>query len=104
MRDAEALARLLDGVDVVCHQAAVVGAGVNTADAPAYASHNDYGTAVLLAQMFQAGVQRLVLASSMVVYGQGGYACPVHGVVDPFPRTRADLDAGRVRAPLPDRR
>ncbi len=94
VRDADALAPLLSGVDVVCHQAAVVGAGVNAADAPSYAGHNDYGTAVLLAQMFAAGVQRLVLASSMVVYGQGGYRCPEHGGVDPLPRTRADLDAG----------
>ncbi|MCV7345293.1 NAD-dependent epimerase/dehydratase family protein [Mycolicibacterium rhodesiae] len=94
VRDADALAPLLSGVDVVCHQAAVVGAGVNAADAPSYGSHNDYGTAVLLAQMFAAGVQRLVLASSMVVYGQGGYRCPEHGAVEPLPRTRADLDAG----------
>lgn len=94
VRDADALAPLLDGVDIVCHQAAVVGAGVNAADAPAYASHNDYGTAVLLAQMFRAGVRRLILASSMVVYGQGAYACPIHGAVDPLPRRRADLDAG----------
>ncbi|KDF00587.1 NAD-dependent dehydratase [Mycolicibacterium aromaticivorans JS19b1 = JCM 16368] len=94
VRDADALAPLLSGVDVVCHQAAVVGAGVNAADAPSYGSHNDYGTAVLLSQMFAAGVQRLVLASSMVVYGQGGYRCPQHGAVEPLPRTRADLDAG----------
>jgi dTDP-L-rhamnose 4-epimerase len=94
VRDADALGRLLSGVDAVCHQAAVVGAGVNAADAPSYASHNDHGTAVLLAQMFSAGVHRLVLASSMVVYGQGGYRCPVHGAVDPAPRTRSDLDAG----------
>ncbi|GAA2771021.1 NAD-dependent epimerase/dehydratase family protein [Mycolicibacterium pallens] len=102
VRDADALAPLLSGIDVVCHQAAVVGAGVNAADAPSYAGHNDYGTAVLLAQMFAAGVQRLVLASSMVVYGQGGYRCPEHGVVDPLPRTRADLDAGvfEHRCPL----
>jgi dTDP-L-rhamnose 4-epimerase len=94
IRDAAALAPLLKGVDVVCHQAAVVGAGVNAADAPSYASHNDYATAVLLAEMFAAGCQRLVLASSMVVYGQGRYKCPEHGPVDPQPRTRADLDAG----------
>lgn len=94
VRDADALAPLLSGVDAVCHQAAVVGAGVNAADAPSYGSHNDYGTAVLLAQMFAAGVQRLVLASSMVVYGQGGYRCPEHGAVEPLPRTRADLDGG----------
>ncbi len=94
VRDAAALAPLLKGVDVVCHQAAVVGAGVDAADAPSYGSHNDFGTSVLLAEMFAAGCQRLVLASSMVVYGQGRYECPEHRLVDPLPRTRADLDAG----------
>src|SRR5690349_20457294 len=94
VRDATAVASLLDGVDVVCHQAAVVGAGVNAADAPSYGSHNDYATSVLLAEMFAAGCRRLVLASSMVVYGQGRYSCAEHGVVDPLPRKREDLDAG----------
>jgi dTDP-L-rhamnose 4-epimerase len=94
IRDADALAGLLAGVDVVCHQAAVVGAGVDARDAPEYGSHNDFGTTVLLAQMFDAGVRQLVLASSMVVYGQGRYDCPEHGSVDPLPRRRADLDAG----------
>ncbi len=94
IRDGSALAPLLDGVDVVCHQAAVVGAGVNAADAPSYGSHNDFGTAVLLAEMFAADCRRLVLASSMVVYGQGRYDCAEHGPIDPLPRSRADLDAG----------
>jgi dTDP-L-rhamnose 4-epimerase len=94
IRDADALAPLLAGVDLVCHQAAVVGAGVNAADAPAYGSHNDFGTTVLLAQMFATGIRRLVLASSMVVYGQGRYDCPEHGPVEPLPRRRQDLDAG----------
>ncbi len=94
VRDAAALAALLKDVDVVCHQAAVVGAGVDAADAPSYASQNDFGTAVLLAEMFAAGCRRLVLASSMVVYGQGRFACEEHGLVDPLPRTRADLDGG----------
>ena len=94
VRDAAGVAALLEGIDVVCHQAAVVGAGVNAADAPSYGSHNDYGTAVLLAEMFAAGCRKLVLASSMVVYGQGRYDCPEHGPVDPLPRTREDLDSG----------
>ncbi|MGH3639980.1 MAG: NAD-dependent epimerase/dehydratase family protein [Mycobacterium sp.] len=94
IRDASGLASLLGGVDVVCHQAAVVGAGVDASDAPNYGSHNDFGTTVLLAEMYAAGCRRLVLASSMVVYGQGGFDCPVHGPVDPLPRTRVDLDAG----------
>jgi dTDP-L-rhamnose 4-epimerase len=92
--DAGAVARLLEGVDVVCHQAAMVGAGVDAADAPAYGRHNDYATTVLLAQMHAAGCRRLVLASSMVVYGQGRYDCPNHGAVEPLPRRRDDLDAG----------
>ena len=69
-------AELLRGVDAVCHQAALVGAGVRVGDLPAYASHNDLGTAALLAAMHDAGVDRLVLASSMVVYGEGRYTCP----------------------------
>ncbi|OBB22146.1 NAD-dependent dehydratase [Mycolicibacterium peregrinum] len=101
VRDGHALAPLLKGVDVVCHQAAVVGAGVNAADAPSYGSHNDYGTAVLLAEMFGAGCTRLVLASSMVVYGQGSYRCRQHGAVDPLPRTRTDLDAGEFEHRCP---
>ncbi len=102
VRDAAAVAQHLAGVDVVCHQAAMVGAGVNAADAPRYGSHNDYATTVLLAEMFAAGCSRLVLASSMVVYGQGRYECPDHGGVDPLPRTRDDLDAGDFehRCPL----
>lgn len=94
VRDADGLAQVLAGVDVVCHQAAMVGAGVDAADAPRFAGHNDLGTAVLLASMAQAGVTRLVLASSMVVYGSGRYTCTEHGTVDPTPRTRTDLDAG----------
>jgi len=68
--------------------------GVDAADAPLYGSHNDYASTVLLAEMFAAGCRRLVLASSMVVYGQGRFECPEHGQVEPLARTRADLDAG----------
>ncbi|GAB2768878.1 NAD-dependent epimerase/dehydratase family protein [Nocardioides salsibiostraticola] len=85
---------LFDGVDVVCHQAAVVGAGVRVGDLPLYAGHNDLGTAALLSAMYDAGVSRLVLASSMVVYGEGRYACPTHGSQIPGPRSLAALDGG----------
>jgi nucleoside-diphosphate-sugar epimerase len=62
------------------HQAAMVGHGVDPADAPpAYAGPNDLGTAVLLAAMYTAGVRHLVLAGSMVVYGEDRYDCPEHG-------------------------
>lgn len=95
IRSIEVLSAALAGVDVVCHQAAVVGAGVDAGDAPAYASHNDYGTAVLLAAMHRAGCTRLVLASSMVVYGDGRYRSAAGEPVIPPQRGRADLDAGR---------
>ncbi|MBO0854191.1 MAG: NAD(P)-dependent oxidoreductase, partial [Nocardia sp.] len=102
VRDPAALAPLLTGIDAVCHQAAVVGAGVTVRDAPAYAAHNDLGTAVLLAAMAQAGCRRLVLASSMVVYGEGSY-CGDDGVaVVPPPRRRTDLEAGRFDHIHPD--
>jgi dTDP-L-rhamnose 4-epimerase len=94
VRDAGQWSDLLDGVDLVCHQAALVGAGVTLADLPAYAAHNDLGTAALLAAMADRGVQRLVLASSMVVYGEGRYACAEHGTITPGPRTVAALEAG----------
>jgi dTDP-L-rhamnose 4-epimerase len=101
VRDAATLRRLLDGVDAVCHQAAVVGHGVDPTDAPNYASCNDLGTATLLAEMYCAGVAKLVLASSMVVYGEGGYSCPEHGSVRPGQRRRADIDAGSFEPPCP---
>lgn len=95
VRDPAALDPVLAGVDVVCHQAAMVGNGVDAQDLPAYASHNDVGTAVLLAAMARTGAARLVLASSMVVYGDGLYRCGRHGVSRPAPRRDADLRAGR---------
>ncbi|MGW1077277.1 NAD-dependent epimerase/dehydratase family protein [Streptomyces sp. NPDC002537] len=101
VRDRAAVARALRGVDAVCHQAAMVGLGKDFADAPAYVGCNDLGTAVLLAEMAAAGVRRLVLAGSMVVYGEGHYACPAHGPVRPGPRTAADLDAGRFEPRCP---
>ncbi|MFP5220207.1 MAG: NAD-dependent epimerase/dehydratase family protein [Actinomycetes bacterium] len=92
---------VLDGVDVVCHQAAMVGLGVDLQDLPLYVGHNDLGTAVLLAAMARAGVGRLVLASSMVVYGEGRYSCDEHGVVRPGPRDEADLRAGAFEPRCP---
>lgn len=79
----------------------MVGLGNGVADAAEYVSRNDLGTAVLLAAMVEAGVRRLVLAGSMVVYGEGRYACPLHGVVQPGPRGVADLDAGRFEPTCP---
>ncbi|MFI6940757.1 NAD-dependent epimerase/dehydratase family protein [Streptomyces sp. NPDC050418] len=101
VRDPDALAPALRGVDAVCHQAAMVGLGKDFGDTPAYVSCNDLGTAVLLSAMAAAGVRDLVLASSMVVYGEGRYVCGRHGVVRPGPRAEADLRAGRFEVRCP---
>ncbi|GAA2631802.1 NAD-dependent epimerase/dehydratase family protein [Dactylosporangium fulvum] len=102
LRDAPLVAQALHGVDAVVHQAAMVGMGVDLADLPEYVGCNDLGTAVLLAGMARAGVCRLVLASSMVVYGEGAYRCPADGPVRPAPRSTVDLDAGRFDPPCPE--
>jgi dTDP-L-rhamnose 4-epimerase len=94
VRDPGALSTALADVDVVSHQAAKVGLGVDFADAPDYVDSNVLGTAELLAAMAERGVGRLVLASSMVVYGEGAYRGP-SGRVRPSARAVADLDAGR---------
>ncbi len=102
LRDADTVARALTGVDAVCHQAAMVGLGLDIGDLPDYVSCNDLGTAVLLRAMAAAGVRRLVLASSMVVYGEGRYACARHGAVRPGPRAEEDLAAGRFEPRCPE--
>ena len=85
----------LQGIDTVCHQSAKVGLGVSFADAPHYIRNNDYATAVLLAAMERRGITRLVLASSMVVYGEGAYTDAETGLpVRPGPRAETDLRAG----------
>lgn len=94
VRDADAVARALESVDVVCHQAAKVGLGVDFSDAPDYVGSNELGTAVLLAALANAGIRRFVQASSMVVYGEGAYI-GADGPTRPPARRAADLDAGR---------
>ena len=100
-RRATEWAPLLDGIDVVVHLAAMVGAGVTASDLPLYAGHNDLGTAAVLAAMHERGVRRLVQASSMVVYGEGRYRCPEHGEQAPAPRSREALESGDFENPCP---
>ena len=99
MREARALDQALDGVEAVIHLAAKVGLGVDVQDLPDYASSNDVGTAELLAGMARASVQRLTLASSMVVYGEGLGKCIEHGATTPGPRTEAALSRRHFEPP-----
>jgi dTDP-L-rhamnose 4-epimerase len=101
VRDPAVIDRALTGMDTVIHLAAKVGLGVDLSDLPDYASTNDVGTAELLAGMARAEVARLVLASSMVVYGEGLGRCPEHGPVSPGPREEAQLQLGNYEPPCP---
>jgi dTDP-L-rhamnose 4-epimerase len=101
--DSRTVVRALDGVDAVCHQAAMVGLGQNMLDVGDYVHHNALGTAILLGALARARFAgRLVLASSMVVYGEGGYSCTRHGRVSPAPRELDDLHGGRFEPRCPD--
>ncbi|MHB8692837.1 MAG: NAD-dependent epimerase/dehydratase family protein [Solirubrobacteraceae bacterium] len=102
IRDPSTVERALNDVTEVCHQASKVGLETSFEDATDYVAHNDVGTTVLLAAMARrAFTGRLVLASSMVVYGEGRYACPEHGVVPAPPRTERALEAGEFEPQCP---
>ncbi len=101
VRDPSAVDEALAGMDAVCHQAAMVGLGVDLSDLAAYADVNVTGTAVLLEAMGRHGIPRLVFASSMVVYGEGAYDCATHGRVRPAPRHPSDLAAGHFEPHCP---
>jgi dTDP-L-rhamnose 4-epimerase len=102
VRDPRAAADAVDGVEAVCHQAAMVGLGVDIGDIADYVAHNDLGTAVLLRALAASRFSgRLVLASSMVIYGEGRYRCPEHGVIRPGPRHAEALAAGEFEPPCP---
>ena len=73
VRDADAVRRALDGVDAVFHFASAVGVGQSMYEVEHYTSTNNVGTAVLLEGLIKHPVQRLVVASSMSLYGEGLY-------------------------------
>jgi dTDP-L-rhamnose 4-epimerase len=110
VRDPDAVARSLDGVDVVMHFAALVGVGQSMYQLAEYTSVNGVGTAVLLEALSKRPVQRLVVASSMSIYGEGLCRTPSGACVAPRGRPFEQLktgdwevrgEAGEVLSPLP---
>ncbi len=77
VNDAEIVAKALDKVEVVYHQAAEVGVGQSMYEIVRYVKANDLGTAVLLEEMIKRPQQfkKLIVASSMSIYGEGAYRC-----------------------------
>jgi dTDP-L-rhamnose 4-epimerase len=102
LNDQDALGEAVEGVDAVCHQASMVGLGRDLGDVVDYVRDNDLGTAALLAALHRrGGVARLVLGSSMVVYGEGAYRCRADGPVRPPARPAERLAAGSWEPPCP---
>lgn len=100
VRDFATVVVALEGVTAVCHQSAMVGLGLDLGDIADYVSHNDLGTAQLI-RALAPDPRPLVLASSMVVYGEGRYRCEEHGLVRPGPRAASALDGGNFEPPCP---
>lgn len=90
VRDADAVSRALHGVDAVIHLAARVGVGQSMYALRDYVGANSGGTAVLLAQLLEQPVARLVVASSMSIYGEGLYRDAAGNTVE-AERTNAQL-------------
>jgi dTDP-L-rhamnose 4-epimerase len=110
IRDHEALRKALHGVEAVYHLASAVGVGQSMYRIADYTSVNCLGTAALLEAIVERPVERLVVASSMSVYGEGlyqgpdGSLCP--GTLRPYEQLRARQwevrsASGKVMQPVP---
>ncbi len=95
VRDPRALRRALDGVDAVLHLAALVGVGQSMYQMAEYTAANGLGTALLLEALAERPVERLVVASSMSIYGEGAYADAGGRPVRAVERSLEQLEAGR---------
>lgn len=108
VRDAAAVRRALDGVDAVVHLAARVGVGQSMYEIAEYTSVNSLATAVLLEALADRPVRKLLVASSMSVYGEGLYRASDGRAVEPPERTREQLERrewelpGLEPAPTPE--
>jgi dTDP-L-rhamnose 4-epimerase len=94
LRDRETVRRALAGVDAVFHLAAAVGVGQSMYQVEKYTSINNLGTAVLLEALMERPVERLVVASSMSLYGEGLYRAPDGTVHEGVERSLEQLKRG----------
>ena len=113
VRDHDAVARALDGVDALVHFAAAVGVGQSMYEIERYTSINSIGAAVVLEEVARKRdrIGKMLVASSMSIYGEGRYRCPRHGLLAPQVRSDEQLDrrdwelrcdeCGSVLEPLP---
>lgn len=95
VRDPASVRRALDGIDAVVHLAAAVGVGQSMYEIEHYVSANDGGTAVLLEELSEQPVRKLVVASSMSIYGEGLYRDASGAALHDAERRIEDVKAGR---------
>jgi len=95
VRDPGACRRALVGIDVVYHFAASVGVGQSMYEIARYTDVNNVGTATLLEAIAESGIEQLVVASSMSVYGEGLYRDSRGELVMDAERSPADLRRGQ---------
>jgi dTDP-L-rhamnose 4-epimerase len=95
IRSEDAVAAAVEGIDAVVHLAACVGVGQSMYELSRYAGVNTTGTTVLLEALAGRDIERLVVASSMSIYGEGLYRAPDGGCLDDVVRSREQLLAGR---------
>lgn len=100
VRDRDALRKAMLGKEVVFHEGAAVGVGQSMYMIRHYTDHNSVGGATLLDLLvndfaIRDTVTKVVVASSMSIYGEGKYQCPKCGVISPQLRPLAQLDQGQ---------
>ena len=88
VRDLDRVTAALDGVDYVIHLAAEVGVGQSMYEVERYVSVNDHGTAVLTQALIDRPVARIVVASSMSIYGEGLYRTQNGALLDDVVRPK----------------
>ena len=104
VRDPALIRKALAGADAVYHFAAAVGVGQSMYEISRYMSVNTQGTAELLQAMLDARhtPEKLIVASSMSIYGEGRYECPECGrSATPPVRTVGQLRSGKWDMPCP---
>ncbi len=97
VRDESAWASALPGHQAIIHLAAETGTGQSMYEVTKYQQVNLAGTALLydlLSRNGGYGVERIVVASSRAIYGEGAYQCAEHGLVYPLSRTAAEKKMG----------
>jgi dTDP-L-rhamnose 4-epimerase len=93
--DPAAVKAALDDIDVVFHKAAEVGVGQSMYEIVRYVRANDLGTSVLLEEVMRnrKRIRKLIVASSMSIYGEGSYECATCGMINPKLRSNEQLAA-----------